>query len=169
MSNNHKPIYKKWWFWVIIIILIIVLFGNSNTKQEVKNGLNDEVNEISNSNTETNNEIHLLHGELQDFIDNSDTKKHNCVIKAKIEQSLTNRTTITQNFFNVEDFIKNQNGNTYDEIQYWAVANMANGEESKVISFTIDKDTIDKLYNNQIAANQLDTYLSDFCVIDSLK
>ena len=124
------------------------------------------------------NEKKLLHGELLDFkescneYDDNDTSK--ClktvaVIKAKIEPSYSNKSTINQNYFNIENFIKKYNGDEYDEIQYWAVANMKNGDESKVISFTVKKDLIKKIKNNTVAANQLENYVDDLWIIPSLK
>ncbi len=124
------------------------------------------------------NEKKLLHGELLDFkescneYDDNDTSK--ClktvaVIKAKIEPSYSNKSTINQNYFNIENFIKKYNGDEYDEIQYWAVANMKNGDESKVISFTVKRDLIKKIKNNTVAANQLENYVDDLWIIPSLK
>ncbi len=130
--------------------------------------VNSNSSTSSNIKTDTQNTITLKYGKLQSFTTSPSTTKC-CVIKAKIEPSYNNKATIHHNFFNVENFIKNQNGNTYDEIQYWAVADMTNGEEEKVISFTVDKKIIDDLYNDKIATNMLDSYLNDFWVIESLK
>lgn len=192
-NDEKKSIYKKWWFWTIVIV-ILLLVGNGSFKQGVKDGINQSMDNkieensgfnntvnkvdediisdnstISTTNTSLSNNCKLVFGELQSFVISPDTTKKSCIIKAKIEPSYSNKTTIHQNFYNIEDFIKNQNGNGYDEIQYWAVAEMQSGEESKVISFTLNKKTIEDLYNNKIAANKLDNYLDDFWVIESLK
>lgn len=193
VENEKKPIYKKWWFWTIVIV-ILLLVGNGSFKQGVKDGINQSMDNkieensgfnntvnkvdediisdnstISTTNTSLSNNCKLVFGELQSFVISPDTTKKSCIIKAKIEPSYSNKTTIHQNFYNIEDFIKNQNGNGYDEIQYWAVADMKSGEEAKVISFTLDKKVINDLYNDIIVANMLDNYLSDYWVIDSLK
>lgn len=167
MEKEKKKIYQKWWFWLILIILIIALFGNKDTQQGIQDGFNNAT--ATSTNTTDNQTLRLSHGELQSFTISPDTTKKCCVIKAKIEPSYNNKATIHQNFFNVEDFIKKQGGNSYDEIQYWAVADMKSGEESKVISFTLNKTVIDDLYLNKIAANQLDTYLDDLWILESLK
>ena len=190
-----KEIVKKWWFWIVVIVAILaIIIGNNGFKQGVQEGINQSMdneteekssfynttnniteNSINDNSTEstmntsTSNDCKLMYGELQSFVINPDTTKKSCIIKAKIEPSYSNKTTIHQNFYNVENFIKKQNGNKYDEIQYWAVADMQSGEESKVISFTLNKKTIDDLYNNKIATNMLDNYLEDYWIVDSLK
>lgn len=190
-----KNLVKKWWFWTIIIIVLLAIGGNKNNKyinienstENTTNIINNESNEVNNvvdktenqlNNTNTNisntttdslDTVKLKFGVLQSFTISPDTNKRCCIIKAKIESSYSNKATIHQNFFNVEDFIKKQNGYLYDEIQYYAVADMTSGNEAKVISFTLDKNIIDGLYNEKIAANTLDDYLKDFWVIESLK
>ena len=190
-----KEIVKKWWFWIVVIVAILaIIIGNNVFKQGVQEGINQSMdneteekssfynttnniteNSINDNSTEStmntspSNDCKLMYGELQSFVINPDTTKKSCIIKAKIEPSYSNKTTIHQNFYNVENFIKKQNGNKYDEIQYWAVADMQSGEESKVISFTLNKKTIDDLYNNKIATNMLDNYLEDYWIVDSLK
>ena len=140
----------------IVIMCILIITGCSNNSDEIK----------------------LLHGELLDFkescneYDDNDTSK--ClktvaVIKAKIEPSYSNKATIDQNYYNVEDFIKNSNGTKYDEISYWAVADMESGNESKVVSFTINKDLINKIKDGKIVANQLGNYVDDLWILPSLK
>lgn len=108
------------------------------------------------------------HGELLSVIENEVNGRSVLVVKTKIKSGISNRATITQNFFNVENIVVNQFGYTYDEIQYWAVADMADGSESKVVSFTIDKTVIDLLYNRKIPANMLDDYASDVYILPSL-
>lgn len=107
----------------------------------------------------------LEHGELLDYT----TVAGPLVIKAKIQPSLTNKLTIDQNYMNVADVILNQGGNQFDEIQYWAVADMTDGSESKVISFTLDKATIDGIYNGNIVDIQLGDYANDLWILPSLK
>ena len=127
---------------------------------------------------DNSNEKRLLHGELLDFTescnkydDNDSTKclSNVVVIKAKIKPSYSNKATIDQNYYNIENFIKNNNVDKYDEISYWAVADMEGGDESKVISFTLNKDLIIKIKDNKIVANQLGNYLDDLWILSSLK
>jgi hypothetical protein len=65
-----------------------------------------------------------------------------CVLKYEISDLLSNDLTIKQNYFAVADFIKNGGGNEFEEIQYWAISDIAGGD--KVISFTLTDDVIQK-------------------------
>lgn len=112
--------------------------------------------------------LSILHGELLSA-NISDVDGKILVIKAKIKSSYSNKATVDQNYYNVADIIRNQNGNIYDSIDYWAVADMTDGDEAKVISFTVDKKTIQKVYNYQIADNQLGDYVTDLWIHQSLK
>lgn len=109
----------------------------------------------------------IPHGEVLDENVTGDT----LIIKAKITPSFNNHSTISQNFFNLEDLIKNQGCSKYDEIQYWAVADMTDGSESKVISFTAPKSTIDGIKDGSIEAiAYLDEYgyVTDVYILPSL-
>lgn len=90
------------------------------------------------------------------------------VVKAKIEPSMTNKLTIDQNYFNVADIIKNQHGDIFTEIQYWAVADMQSGDEGKVISFDVPKSTIDAVKAENIADNQIGEYSDNLWILPSL-
>ena len=46
---------------------------------------------------------------------------------------------------------------------------MSNGEENKVISFTLDRATIEGVANGNIIENQLGDYVSDLYIHPSLK
>lgn len=107
----------------------------------------------------------LKHGELLDRTISGDT----LVIKAKIEPSYKNSATINQNGFNVEDIVKNQDGDKYKKIQYWAVADMSNGSESKVISFTLNEDLIKSIKNGNTVGNQIVDKAQDVWILPSLQ
>lgn len=163
MEENEvvkKSIFKKWWFWVIAVLIVVIFINCTNSNTSIKNTI-DTDNKSINS---------LKFGDLLSFIENTDieTNTRYCIIKAKIRNSYDNKATINQNYFNIEEFIKNHNGNQYDEIQYWAVADMKDGNESKVISFTLNKDIINKIYNNTIVANQIGDYATDLWILSSL-
>lgn len=91
------------------------------------------------------------------------------IAKFKIEPSSNKKTTIDQNGYNIEDMILNQGADKYNEIQYWAVADMTDGSESKVISFTVDKDLINKIKNKQVVGNQIVDYAKDVWILPGLK
>lgn len=107
-------------------------------------------NDTSNINSTSNDSVtekrsnitKIKHGKLLDVKVND---KNTLIIKAKIEPSMNNKLTVAQNGFNVEDIIKKQGGDKFDEIQYWAVADMTSGDEAKVISFTLNKEKINQV------------------------
>lgn len=90
------------------------------------------------------------------------------VIKAKITPSFSNSSTIEQNYYTVCDLITSQGFDIFNEIQYWAVADMTNGSESKVISFTISKKVIDQIAEEKVLPLYLADYLDDLWILPSL-
>lgn len=123
----------------------------------------DEIEDKENGNKD--NTYSIKHGELLSTNINEDI----LVIKAKIEPNLNNKLTISQNGFNVEDIIKNQNGDQFNEIQYWAVADMEDGSESKVINFTLNKSLIDSIKSGNTPANQIINKAQDVWILPSLQ
>lgn len=135
---------------------------DSNTKEDAPS---DSDTNYESDSTIKNVYLNIKHGTFEEAIANGDT----LVVKAKIKPSYSNKATINQNAFNVEDIVKNQDGYKYSEIQYWAVADMQNGSESKVISFTIDKNVIAMIENGSIPGNMILNYVSDLWILPSLK
>lgn len=113
-------------------------------------------------------ELSLKHGELLDVTINS--IDNIAVIKAKIQPSYSNRATIVQNYLNVCDLIQNHGFDQYGEVQYWAVADMTDGSEKKVISFTVSSDLIQMIAeDNGFVENNLGDYDIDLWLHNSLK
>lgn len=109
----------------------------------------------------------ILHGQLESvYVNDADSI---AVVKAKIEPNLTNRMTILQNYYNVCDLIKNQGLDSFSEVQYWAVADMTSGDESKVISFDVSKSTIDGIVSGTVLPNELEDYVDNLWILPSLK
>ena len=111
----------------------------------------------------------LEHGELVSAIVNDFGDGPVLVIKAKISSSYSNTATIRQNYYNIEDLIRNQSCAGFYEIQYWAVADMSNGSEEKVISFTVPANLIQQIADGSIAANMLGDYVKELFIHSSLK
>ena len=109
--------------------------------------------------------VSLRHGKLLDTKVNGTV----LVIKAKIEPSYNNKATVNQNYYNIENIIKNQGGSGFKEIQYWAVADMTSGTEQKVVSFTVSEDVIKKIAEDKIVANQMGKYVDDLFIHASLR
>ena len=136
-------------------------------KEGLQDGMADSKAESTTEETKKEDEsIKLRFGKLLDPYDDGEGT---IVIKAKIEPSTSNKTTIDQNGYNIEDLILNQGFAKYDEIQYWAVADMTDGEESKVISFTVNKELINKIKNKEVVGNQIVDSAEDVYILPSLK
>lgn len=110
----------------------------------------------------------LEHGELVSAVQNEIEGRSVLVVKAKISSSYNNKATVDQNYYNVEDLIQNQGCGDFDEIQYWAVADMSDGSERKVVSFTVGSDLIQSILDKSVAANQLGGYVDELYILPSL-
>lgn len=110
--------------------------------------------------------LDLFSGELQSVNFGGDGV---FVVKAKITPKSSNKLTISQNYYNVCDLIKSHGFDACSEIQYWAVADMSSGDEAKVVSFTVDSETIKSVADEKIVDNMLGDYVADLFVHQSLK
>lgn len=104
------------------------------------------------------------YGELLDLTETDGV----CVLKYKITSSATKKMTVNQNYYTVVNFIKDGGGDQYNEIQYWAVADMQDGSESKVISFTVSKDLIEKIKAGTVLPAQMGDYVDELWILPSL-
>lgn len=145
---------------IIAVLLCIFVFGCSNDSVEYNNTSQQTSQQKSEENT-----YKLKFGKLLDITEDEEM----LIIKAKIEPSYSNKSTINQNGFNVEDLILNQGADKFKEIQYWAVADMNSGSESKVISFTLDEDLINQIKNKNIVGNQIVDKSLDTWILPSLQ
>lgn len=148
---------------VIAILLLIVVTGQSDSDESKTTNTSITTSETR---TSENDSLQLKFGEL---VSVTGSDEETVVVKAKIEPSYNNKTTIDQNYYNIETLINENGFDKYTEIQYWAVADMNSGEESKVISFTVNKDLIDKIKNKQVVANELGDYVDELWIHQSLR
>lgn len=111
----------------------------------------------------------LEHGELVSAIENEIDGRSVLVVKAKISSSYNNAATIDQNYYNVEDLVKNQGADKFDEIQYWAVADMSSGSEEKVVSFTVGSELIQQIVAGSLPANQMGDVVADLFIHQTLR
>lgn len=109
--------------------------------------------------------LKLTHGQLVDATINGNI----LVIKAKIEPSYSNKATIDQNYFNVTDLVQDQGADVFREIQYWAVADMTNGSEGKVIQFTCKRDLIKHIKEDGLLGGMIADYVEDLWILPSLQ
>lgn len=137
---------------ILFVILFIVLIATSGGDKD---------------DTQSNKTDKIISGEVLDI--NINETDNIAVIKVKVDTGIGGKTAVDKNYYNVVDLIKNQGYDKYDELQYWAVADTTDGNETKVISFTVSKDLIDKIKNEQIADNQLGDYVDDLWIHNALK
>ena len=90
------------------------------------------------------------------------------VVKAKIEPSYSNKATVDQNYYNIEYLVKKFGFARYNTVDYWAVADMNDGSEQKVVAFTVPKDVLQLLADGKIPANRLGEYVNDLWIHPSL-
>ena len=165
-----------------IVLLFLALFLLSGCTQlnsnptENNNSSENQSEEKDTKNKEKQDEYKIPHGELLDvketcldYNDDNSCNNYILVIKTKIEKRYSNKATINQNYFNIADYIRKNDVSKFSEIQYWAVADMTNGNESKVVSFTVPKTVIDGIIAENIVDNQLGNYVSDLYILESLK
>lgn len=91
------------------------------------------------------------------------------IIKAKLLNHGSKKNNINSAYSEVVDLIKKDLKNKYTELQYWAVADMTNGNTDKVISFTVNKQTIKAINSGKIYSSNLSNYLEDLYLHYSLK
>lgn len=172
----------KWWYiliGVVALALVVSVFGSSDEDKDGESSSAVESSVVSSepesSEAEESskraevNGYYVKFGTILDANPEGGVDGTTLVIKAKIDSQINNDTTINQNYYNVEDIVKNQNGTNFECIDYWAVADMADGSESKVMAFTIDVDTIKGLADGTILPNQLGDYADDLYIHPSLK
>lgn len=111
----------------------------------------------------------IMFGDLLDANPSGGVDGNTLVIKAKIHSQMTNKQTINQNYHNVEDIIKNQGGDQFNCIDYWAVADMSDGSEQKVVAFTVNSNVIQGVAAGNIVAIEFEDYVDDLFIHQSLR
>lgn len=174
---------KKWIVIAVVVVIILAAAIGGGDKDPADSGsasdpsgtvTSDPVEKSTESTGEsTGGESEaaaytLEHGELVSAITNEIDGQSVLVIKAKISSSYNNEATVDQNYYNVADLIQSQVCDVFDELQYWAVADMSDGSEQKVVSFTVDADLIQKIAAGEVVENQLGDYVTDLYILPSL-
>ena len=173
-QKRKKPIKFIIGF-VVLLLLLITLVGSCGNKDNnvVTAPVETQQPTQEPTATPTPNSPYLKFGELLSItetptylFDENDqfigTEDNIVVVKAKISPSYNNEATIKQNYLNIEDLIKNQGFDKYNELQYWAVADMTDGSEGKVFSCTVDEVHIHMIKNSSVATvDGYDVYLKD--------
>ena len=107
-----------------------------------------------------------------DLLDTTVTTKEDgytiFVVKAGADLASSNNLTINQQYMNAVDLVQNQGADQYDEVQYWAVADLGNGDE-KIVSFTLPSGVINEIVENDLSAGLLPEYADDLYINQKLK
>ncbi|MCR5685705.1 MAG: hypothetical protein K6G81_09870 [Lachnospiraceae bacterium] len=114
----------------------------------------------ANGGTGVSMEPEIEFGELKSVVTNGAV----AIVSVKITPSLTREMTIEQNYFNVDDLIKNKGYDVFDEIEYYAFADTIQGDQVKVISFTVPKRTIELSKDEKIMGTMLADYVNDLWI-----
>lgn len=155
---------------IIIVIVILLLIGIIGILSGTGDERNNQSKDIAEREIAKNNDEYKLEfGDLLEATENDIDGKRTLIVKAKITDKGSISKTIDQNYYNIEDLINNQGCESFDEIQYWAVADMSNGSENKVLSFTVNNKTIDKIASGSIPANTIGDYVDDLWIHKSLE
>ena len=161
---------KKWW--IIAVVVLVVLIGAMScggSGDEPADQAADQEAPAATEEQEADQEAaagySLEYGELLDVNENDGV----LVVKAKISPQTSDKLTIDQNYYNVDDLIQSQGCDKFDEIQYWAVADMTDGSERKVISFTVGKALIGQIAGGNFPTNTMGDYVTDLWIHQSLE
>lgn len=91
------------------------------------------------------------------------------IMLVTIKPSWTNKATIEQNFYNIENFISNYGCDDYNAVKYTAQTEVSDTRTGKtrtamVIQFIVPKDTLCALKNGTIYPNELHNYVDDLWI-----
>ena len=192
-KKQKKPIFKRWWFWLIVALMVIGAVGYVTGGGKEQGGVSSPPPETEQPPSPSESEaqepessfvldasaltdadagpldtgdLALLYGDLESVNYGGNGV---IVVKGKISAQMSDKLTVSQNYYSVCELIKERGFDTCQELQYWAVADMADGSEAKVISFTLDRATIEGVADGSILENQLSDHVSDLYVHPSLK
>lgn len=145
-----KKISKVFLFIMAFVLLLSGCGSSSRTDQATEDG-----------------KIKIRFGDILDITENKE--EQTIIIKVKIESNVTKEMTVNQNYMNAWEFIKAYTGTEYKELTYWAVADMTDGTESKVVQFKVPEDAINGVLNGSILENQLGDHVTDLFLHPSLR
>ena len=143
---------------IYLLACVILLVGCSSKKKEVVVFDFSEPTQIA-------KEVNLQgytgrHADIVSFTQNGST----VVVKAKCRDNLSNDAIIRGNYYEVWELIDEHGFDTADEIQYWATF-----QDQKVVSFTVDKDTISKVKEGKILQGNMGDYVSDLWILPAMQ
>lgn len=163
-KEGKKPITKKWWFWVIIAFIVAVIVIPSSPKEKAAETPTPTAEATAEPAAEEDNALKMNTGEILDVKENGDT----LIVKAKVKSLLNNKQTVDQNYYNACEIIRSYTGDC-TVLDYWAVADMSDGSEGKIISFVVPSEVFTIIKTQQFPDNTLGEYVTDLWILPSLK
>lgn len=97
------------------------------------------------------------------------THAGNIIIKAKINPNITNELTRDGCYYDAYEVIQNYGLQYYKNLSYWAVADMTDGSEQKVISFEVTQDVLQKVADGTILEGNMGDYVTDLWIAPALQ
>lgn len=90
-------------------------------------------------------------------------------VKIKIYPLGTNQETINAIYSSAKDVITDKKCDVFDEVMFFIVAQMEAGTESKVMSFSFSRDTIDDLIKNDVPPSQYNNYVNELFIFPAMR
>jgi hypothetical protein len=120
----------------------------------------------SNNNKQDISENQIIREEIicTDYNEMAECTQKTLMLNFKINYLYSNRSTILQNYYNIEKYIKNNNLEDINNIQYIGYIN-----DNKIISFNVNKELISKIKNKEIIVYDYEDELNELWISNELK
>lgn len=120
----------------------------------------------SNNNKQDVSENQIIREEIicTDYNEMAECTQKTLMLNFKINYLYSNRSTILQNYYNIEKYIKNNNLEDINNIQYIGYIN-----DNKIISFNVNKELISKIKNKEIIVYDYEDELNELWISNELK
>lgn len=120
----------------------------------------------SNNNKQDISENQIIREEIicTDYNEMAECTQKTLMLNFKINYLYSNRSTILQNYYNIEKYIKNNNLEDINNIQYIGYIN-----DNKIISFNVNKEFISKIKNKEIIVYDYEDELNELWISNELK
>lgn len=120
----------------------------------------------SNNNKQDISENQIIREEIicTDYNEMAECTQKTLMLNSKINYLYSNRSTILQNYYNIEKYIKNNNLEDINNIQYIGYIN-----DNKIISFNVNKELISKIKNKEIIVYDYEDELNELWISNELK
>lgn len=154
---------KKWVLYFVIAAIAVVAISMAGSELGFINqgGLQSAVKRNA-------SDAPVAYGEVLEQTEKMENGENICTLKVKIQANVTKTMTVNQNYHNVIQFVKN-NKDTYDRIDYTAVADNSLGDQVEAVTFTVPGDTIWKIISGEADADNLEELVDNLYILPNLK